>query len=427
MIPSSRRSEELETSGDRVPPTFFVSYARADVEHAPYHVELKRFIDDLSAAVAVKLTRPKDGIGFFDESSIPTGAVWTDALAEALASSAVGVALYTPNYFTRTWCGKEFEAFRKRRQRQPGTSGIVPILWIKCTTIPNAVGEFQYKDGTFPPEYSEVGMQRLLRLGGYKDQYVLSVEAAAERIATAADPQNALRHVAAFSFDDLPSAWDESVKANPVSHKEGGMSKTCFVYVSREGWAWKPYSQMTRRLGALAQAVSGELDVQYEEIPCDEDLTNKLQETNASKVPTVIFCDPAALEQQDVYARQMNKYDVQYLLNCAALIPWDDQARAAGETDPRWVHLKEKVCPQKTEMPPPFHEWRSIFTVPDLELKTRVTIEHLRSRLLNSAIAESATGTGGTVRKAEDSMLSSGAAAVGIQTDSLGTIEAPQQ
>jgi hypothetical protein len=407
------------------PPVFFVSYARADAEYQPDREDLNKFVEDLSARVARKLPTPREGVRFFDSSSIETGEVWSDQLADALMKSKVGVALYTPSYFTRRWCGKEFQVFLNRRQAVQNASGIVPVLWMKCTTLPSAVDKFQYKDAAFPAEYAQVGMQQLLRLKAvYADKYELALEAVAERIVAAA--AQSLKPLAALDFDNLRSAWEESVEANPQSHKEGSVSKTCFVFVSRQGWDWQPYPVLDRKIGAVAQQISGELGLRYEEIKCDATLKDKLKETNESKVPTVLFADPGSLLDK-AYAEPMQDYDTQFLLNCAALVPWDEVARQAGENDNRWVHLRTKVCRQKTEMPPPYHEWHSIFSQADLELKTRTAIEQIRSRLMKQMMSETEAGAPTVLRKAEDPVASDAAAELGIRTESPAQLEGPKR
>lgn len=407
-----------------MPPTFFVSYARADARYPQYRDELRKFIADLQAAVAVKLTVPFDGVAFFDESSIETGEVWSDVLADALTTCSVGVALYTPNYFASTWCGKEFEVFKRRRPLQRAASGIVPVLWMKCTAPPE-VAEFQYKSDAFPSQYAEVGMHALKRLDVYRDQYTLSVDAVADRIVAVSKGASALEPLkAALNLDAIPSAWKPSTKVAPHSHKEGSVSKTNFVFVSREGWDWEPYP--AGKIGALAQNISGDLQLRFVEIECDDKLKDKLREANENRVPTVLFGDPTTLAKNPAYAQPMRDYDSQYLLNCAAIVPWDEASKQTGDADERWVHLKT-VCPQKTEAPPPFHEWRSIFSPQDLEQKTRTTIEQIRSRLMRRAMSVTGDGLAGGVRKAEDATLSENAASIGIATDLIGRLDGPRQ
>jgi hypothetical protein len=409
------------------PPVFFVSYARADAEYEPDREDLSKFVEDLSARVARKLPTPREGVRFFDSSSIETGEVWSQELVDALMKSRVGVALYTPNYFTRRWCGKEFQAFLDRVQSAQGSSGIVPVLWMKCTTLPSAVDKFQYKDAAFPAEYAQVGMQQLLRLKAvYADKYELALEAVADRIVAAAAPPHSLRPMTELDVDTLRSAWEQSAQARSHSHKEGSVSKTCFVFVSRQGWDWRPYSATDPTVGAVAQQISGALGLRYEEITCDAALKDKLRETHESKVPTVLFADPGSL-QDNAYAKPLQEYDTQFLLNCAALVPWDEAAKQTGDNDTRWVYLRTKVCRQKTEAPPPYHEWRSIFSQADLEAKTRITIEQIRSRLMKQLMSEPDAGTPSAPRKATDPVASDVAAALGIRTDTPAQLEGPKR
>src|SRR5450631_1558873 len=107
-------------SQSTISPVFFASYARADADYEPHHKDMRRFIDDLSATVAVKMAIPRPGICFFDESSIETGTAWRSELAEALKTTKVGVTLYSPSYFASPWCGKEFQVFLNRGSAKAG-------------------------------------------------------------------------------------------------------------------------------------------------------------------------------------------------------------------------------------------------------------------------------------------------------------------
>lgn len=418
------------------PLVFFISYARNDTEYETFRNDMRRFVDDLSAKVAVKMAVPRKGILFFDESSIETGMIWRSELAEALKNTKVAVTLYSPSYFTSKWCGKEFQVFLERAAANaalaPQPVGIVPVFWMKCTTLPPRVEEIQYRHDAFPPEYLEVGLQQLLSLKVYSDQYQLALEAVANAIVAASQP--GLGHKAALDLETIPSAWDLSSDADPESHKEGSIAKTCFVFISRKGWDWQPYPEKRQAIGAMAQRISGDLGLRYEEIACDAALPNKLKETRSSSVPTILFGDPGSL-RDGAYAQPMRDYDDLYLLNCGALVPWDEASKNRGNNDNDWIYLKDNVCRQKTKIPPPNHEWRSIFSHDDLESKTRTIIEDIRLRLLQKILSDdrSQSGTGNEgaanapagVLKAEDKGLSDNAASLGIPMQSPPQIEGP--
>jgi hypothetical protein len=406
------------------PPVFFVSYARADIEHPPYRENLEVFVKDLSAMVAVGLGIPLDAVSFMDVN-IQAGEVWSDEIRDALMQCRVGLALYTPNYFTRRWCGQEFQVLLDRSRPEPGGSGIIPVRWTKYVgDPPECAARLQYNDGAFPREYVSRGMRQLVALRSVDPKsYELALEELSDRIIEEFKAQR-LAPLANLDLDAIMSAWEVSTAGDPRSHSQGNISKTCFVFLSCDGWDWAPYQGTPAAIGALAQKITGELGLRYAEIPCDATLLQKLREAKDNNVPTVLFADPGSLFD-DPYAWSLRQYDTQYLLNCAALVPWEPDAKDTIETDPRWIHLKTKVCLQKIESPPPYHEWRSVFSREELDLKTRILIERVRSRLMKQFVSDS--NKAAASKKAEDAALSESAAALGINTASLSRLESPSR
>jgi hypothetical protein len=406
------------------PPVFLVSYARADTALHDYRKNLQEFVADLSFRVATSLAIPIDDVSFID-TDMDIGEVWTDSLADALMRCRVGVALYSPNYFARRWCGKEFQVLLDRRLPGSAGTGIVPVRWARVSLAPpKCAADIQYVSGAFPPEYASLGMQQLAKLKSiHLAQYEQAMNALTDRIvaeAQAAPPS--LRSLTQLDFDAIKSAWEEAAAGDPQSHKRGSIAKTCFVFVSRDGWAWVPYEGDPPQIGALAQKIAGELGVRYEEIPCDAALPQKLKEAYDNDVPTVLFADPESL-LGDSFMQPMRHYDVQYLLNCATLIAWESGMKDSIEGDARWLHLKTKVFKQKIESPPPYHEWRSIFSRDELDLKTRTLIEQIRSRLMKQLISD--PGKAAVSRKMEDAAISRNAAARGISTAVPSNLEGP--
>jgi hypothetical protein len=413
-----------------IPPVFFLSYARNDTNYEPDSVQMKRFVDDLSARVARNLGVSREGICYFDEGSIQTGTFWAPHLAKAVGTTPVAVTLYSPSYFGSPWCGKEFSVFKRRAHFDPANpqkpSGIVPVRWMKCSNVPPVAEAIQYNHNAFPPEYLEVGLDQLLALKVYGDHYQKALTAIAGCIVVAAQP--GLTPDAAVDLESVRSAWDVETAADPDSHKKGGITKTCFVFASDKGWAWTPYPEQSKKIGVMAQKITADLDVYYQEIPCDGSLAIKLKETREASIPTILFTDPESL-QNGIFAPSLREYDEMYLPNCGAVVPWSDQSKTVGDADPRWKQLQDTICRTKTHYPPPNHEWRSIFSQQDLELKTRSMIDDIRSRLLGEICSEQrANGAAGSkVMKVEDAGLTSLAAAAGIQTATAPQLEAPSK
>ena len=102
---------------------FFLSYSRRDALESgkKENIWFVKFRDDLIRDVAreAKLATsvPPEDVGFYDRDAIKTGDHWSETLATALQCSNVMVCLYSPNYFTSEYCGKEFQVFSERESR----------------------------------------------------------------------------------------------------------------------------------------------------------------------------------------------------------------------------------------------------------------------------------------------------------------------
>jgi hypothetical protein len=388
---------------------FFISYARADTKFATENELVKKFVDDLTASVHAKMFPPVTDVCFYDRTDIGVGTQWPDVLEDALCTSRVAVALYSPHYFASTWCGKEFQVFLDRAA-QPGTDPkskrrpIIPVLWTN-TPLPLKARDIQHDDTKYPPEYREVDMRTLTKAIVYKGAYELAVEAIARSVVDAVTAADRPEY-ASLDLTTALSAWDDL--PHTESHKSGSISKTCFVFVADQGWNWQPYSDSGQSIGALAQELSGQLGLRYEEIACDAGLIRKLEDTYRNNVPTLMFGDPNSLMSQ-TFAGIMRRYDAMYLLNCGTLIPWGSPDAA----DTYLTRLRNHVFPQKISEPPPNHEWRSIFSSADLRARTTETMEKLRQRLLNAILSSEAS----RVCKASDRHLTDEATQVGIKVD----------
>ena len=70
-------------------PVFFVSYARLDVDYPEYREELRQFVEQLEAKVAVSLAIPRGGVAFLDQNIRP-GEIWSDQLRNCSCIAASG-------------------------------------------------------------------------------------------------------------------------------------------------------------------------------------------------------------------------------------------------------------------------------------------------------------------------------------------------
>src|SRR5688572_10140535 len=89
---------------------FFLSYAREDRENDQENLILN-FHEHLEEALH---HRGATQGGFLDTWSTNTADLWTAEADEALRTCKILVPIYSPNFFTREYCGQEWEVFRRR-------------------------------------------------------------------------------------------------------------------------------------------------------------------------------------------------------------------------------------------------------------------------------------------------------------------------
>jgi len=393
-------------------PVYFISYARNDIDLPEFREQFVSFVQDLKQRVSNRLPAVAANELAFDDADIVTGEDWSKRLSAAISQCQVGVTLFSSRYFTREWCGKEFQVLLQRSAGGLGASGIIPVRWEKLIPdLPKCAAPLQNIDGAFPREYGTRGMRQLVALrDAFKVEYEDTMDVLADRIVDAANQRRLQPLPPAFDLSQVASAWQAAVAADPDSHKEGNVSKTCFVFLSKAGWGWIPYLDRAEKIGALAQKITGELGLQYEELSCDGTLPQKLMDTSDKDVPTVIFGDPASLST-DPFAASLKSYDGQFLPNCTALVLWEPDRKDVIDGDARWANLRNL---RKVKNPPPFHEWRTIFSHEELDKKTRQHIEQIRSQLMKQLVSDPERAP--AMAKAEDLTLQEKAAAKGIDT-----------
>jgi hypothetical protein len=397
---------------DAMPHLFFFSYARANTKRTADNDLVRTFRETLESEVEQLLGNVTDEVCFFDSTDIEAGADWPITLADALRTSRVALCLYSPHYFNSRWCGKELQVFLDRAASAAGPTAptpLIPVIWTPAPQgLPAPIQRFQTHDATFPTAYPSLGLRQIMNVGS-KSDFFLIVNALAQRIVTAVQA-NALPSLAQIDLDRVVSTWDAATDADPASHKKGGITKTCFVFAARQGWDWKPYVGEPA-IGALAQTISGQLGLKYEEIPCDAALPARLRDTHDHDVPTVLFADPSSANMPPIQSA-LQSYDQLYYLNCGLIAPWE-RPTPPPATDPRWLHIQRTACPQKAAAPPPYHDWLSTMSSDDLKARSAAVIEAIRGQLLKKALGSETT----VVSKAEDPGMAREAEQNGVRLD----------
>jgi hypothetical protein len=124
-------------------PRFVLSYARQDRDNF-----LEKFYRDVRKIVADRealSNEPEDPEpGFRDVNDIPNGADWSEELAKALQNGWACLSLFSPRYFGREYCGKEFQVFLERAGvtydadgAAINPKGIFPVMWGRSDDLKN--------------------------------------------------------------------------------------------------------------------------------------------------------------------------------------------------------------------------------------------------------------------------------------------------
>ncbi|RZT76970.1 TIR domain-containing protein [Micromonospora violae] len=182
-------------SGARAP-LFFISYSGAPVGRATGQPaeHLSRFFVDLSVHVS-ELVGPVTGVdaGFLD-TSIAGGEQWSPELLQAAGTCQVFVPLVSSALILSDWCGREWDAFSRRRVTPRHSSAsvhetaIVPVTWSSTSgmALPRVLRDIQRFTPTAPDpgiaaHYQREGVYGLLSME-WENMYRVVVWRLAQRI-----------------------------------------------------------------------------------------------------------------------------------------------------------------------------------------------------------------------------------------------------
>lgn len=400
-----------------MPNLFFFSYARHNSDEY-----LKKFFDDLSGKIRDQLgLDQEEEVGFFDQPQLELGAQWNSILSQQLQECKVIVSLYSPAYFSSTYCGKEWEWFRRRSElfvtteRAAGNNDvesppvIKPVIWIPLSedqSAPEAVGGTQYFMGDPRDDQNKVGLKTMRRrYATYEATYDDFIETLKNQILEA---QNIAlpRLTGAISIDRIDSAFHPVSQGTPqpqMTRRTAGRKGPSFVrfvfiagdpdqfpagartrefYLQAGGAEWKPYyPDKPRAIEFVAQDVAVELEISNEQLPFDVNLAEAVREAEDDRSLVVLFVDSWSAELE-FYKPVLKELDRHAYMNCSIFVPWnenDPQTAVRGEElkqvvrkeiFPRWSRLAESDQP--------FFFRDSIYSLDDLRDQLRDTLRQLQ-------------------------------------------------
>jgi len=336
---------------------FFLSYAREDNKLDGL---VRKFYEDLCKDIAGKMAASPNEVGFFDGAEIEPGTNWDQKLVSALQQSRVFIAIYSPFYFQKKFCGKEWAVFRSRVEAYakslpqgadfPGL--MFPVLWQKedyvLPRIPAALGKIQYKYDAYGKAYAEQGLRTMLRNKKFKQQYddfisVLAddlIEAAQEHKLPALPNMPPLDQVAETfptqAAAPAPIQQPQVAGANPRYVKfiflagrkdELQPVRTSLAPYGESGGEWRPWLPDPRdEVDLLVQEViQRERLISDGAIPLDNELEKQLKEAEEDNKIVVILVDLWTLKLEDYRKHMRDVVDPKQFVNCVIVVPWNPQ------------------------------------------------------------------------------------------------------
>jgi hypothetical protein len=318
---------------------FFFSYARADrdgagttrlnaLDHGQDNA-IDTFYQHLCNQVAALTGRPAGEVGFFDRKNLELGAPWPRELMAALGSASVMIALFSPTYFSRYACGREFEVFRRRHQALQAKLGrtadyrVLPVLWVRpdatYAKIPSCcrdyIQDIQRTAPDMPDSYGDYGLMRMFELSR-----TIETNGVCHRIADriyALLNDEALPRLDELDFNTLESAFHETAPAGlarPIDRTKREVRVYYLVPTRSESLAGlvehhdqlgdvreiaRPFADAP---GATIRSATEEgiaeakpdLGVTHERLP--DDLASVLQEMNDTMTTPLVVVDRRALK-----------------------------------------------------------------------------------------------------------------------------------
>jgi FxsC-like protein len=364
---------------------FFFSYARGDGAGDPY---LNDFYDKLSNEVAIRSgIVDRKLVGFRDTSSIPLGQDWPPALANALGTAPSMVCMYSPTYFTREDCGKEWSAFSARLEAAQqanidpmGPPRRIPVLWHPPKKVPAVAATPEWWTAKLGSEYEKYGLRHLAKLEKFGDAYKMAIDLIADAIFAACDappiPSGNLQSYAnlanAFAMAPPPVAAGQvpgpagaaagaGAGAVPATSHNGAGHIVFVIAAGRAGELdalraatkcygadptdWKPFlPPADKRIGPLLQAIAGEADLTSEFCAVDDQVVDQIRAAAKRQNIVVLVIDAWTARLQH-YSQRLTAFDAEVFPHCGILVPHNDQ-------DPDWAtHLGDLELAIQASLP----------------------------------------------------------------------------
>jgi FxsC-like protein len=300
---------------------------------------VRMFFRDLTEAVKLSASSPPSAPGFFDEE-IPVGSDWKAELSQALGTAQVFVPLFSPDYLTKSWPGREWACF-ERRMKSAGISDplhrFAPVLWVPLPANQRPEGLQEALDlapDVASSAYRENGLRALLALTPYRRWYEMIVRRLADRVVELAEQTPT--EPSAVDIDQVESKFSNDanlaafviVVAAPTAPDlpEGSDSMAYSPAVQ----AWRPFDQQQLSLSEYAQVIAEQLGFAVKVIGIEKAM-------DGFGEPGVILIDPRYLADAEGlnmfrrFARRLQSWMLPVMVTDPYAENWARQVRIALE------------------------------------------------------------------------------------------------
>jgi FxsC-like protein len=336
---------------------FFLSYAREDNKSDGL---VRKFYEDLCKDISGKIAASPNDVGFFDGAEIEPGALWDQKLASALQQSGVFLAIYSPYYFQKKFCGKEWAVFSSRveayakslPQAAEFPALMFPVLWQSenyvLQRIPAALGKIQYKYDAYGKAYAEQGLRTMLRNKKFRQQYDDFIPVLADLVIEASQKHKppALLNLPPLDqvLETFPAqaAAPSSIQQPQDAGANPRYVKFIFLAGRRQelqpfrasldpygesGGEWRPWLPNPRdEVDLLVQdVIQRERLISEGPIPLDNELEKRLEEAENGNKIVVIVVDLWTLRLENYRKLMRDVVDPKQLVNCVIVVPWNPQ------------------------------------------------------------------------------------------------------
>ena len=231
------------------PPCYFFSYARKD-----WDKYLEKFFNEIERRIVRDGGRDPEmsETGFLDRKDIKTADDWNDRLADGLSRCLSLLSIYSPWYFKRPYCGKEFQVFLDRQNdvsyeadgTVAGSKKILPVLWVRKkhlkNKMPPVTGRIQFTPSVQRERYEQDGLRRILEKSGTRGAFYDLANEIADRLLELADSEPLEELAPLPKFENTQNAFDRSAaESSPVPSPN-----TVFLGMLVPDESWEPIDDL---------------------------------------------------------------------------------------------------------------------------------------------------------------------------------------